>query len=319
MEICDAHNDFLTAVKEKQKRVEIVDNFVLSGVKILSCAVFTTEQHLTINDVKNFKNEIDFYNKKYNSTTRAKNNENLLNSNDDNLNSFENSVLNSKNANCLFLLSIEDIGFIKTKTDLLELIKLKPFSVTLTWNYNNQFAGGALDNGGLTKFGKWAVKELEANGILVDTAHLNKKSFWQFERITTKPIYCSHANLYELKKHKRNLTKAQLNAIVNTNGYLGLTVYEKFIANTKTSAQDIAKHFAHLVQNYNNSNFGLGTDFYGCNFCFCPVDVQNYLGFKHVNVGLRQLKIPPSIRHKLFAENFKNFVFKINSKNKLKK
>ena len=35
MEICDAHNDFLTAVKEKQKRAEIVDNFVLSGVKIL--------------------------------------------------------------------------------------------------------------------------------------------------------------------------------------------------------------------------------------------------------------------------------------------
>ena len=34
MEICDAHNDFLTAVKEKQKRVEIVDNFVLNCGKL---------------------------------------------------------------------------------------------------------------------------------------------------------------------------------------------------------------------------------------------------------------------------------------------
>lgn len=314
MEICDAHNDFLTAIKKKQKRAEIVDKFVSSGVKILNCAIFTTEQHLTLNDIKKFKNEINFYNKVYNSTLKTIKNKKFLNLNGNNLTNLKDDVSNAQKTNCLFLLSIEDIGFIKTKHDLFELIKLKPFSVTLTWNYNNQFAGGALDNAGLTKFGKWAVKELEANGVLVDTAHLNKKSFWQFKKITTKPIYCSHANMYELKKHKRNLTKAQLNAIVQTKGFLGLTVYEKFISNTNISSQDIAKQFAHLIKNYNISNFGLGTDFYGCDFRFCPTDVQNYFDFKRVNDSLRGLKIASNIRQKLFAENFKNFVLKNNFK-----
>lgn len=255
--IADAHNDFLTAVKDKAEREQIAKDFAKSGVEVLSCAVFTTEQQLKIEDIENFDKEIKEYNKKY---------------------------------NCNFLLSIEDIGFVKSKSDLERLIKLKPVSVTLTWNFNNQFAGGALDNGGLTKLGKSVVKILEQNNVLVDTAHLNKKSFWQFVKVSSKPIYCSHSNVFSLCKHKRNLTDKQLEKIVETNGFLGLTLYQDFVSNRQIKAEHIAKQFAYLSNKYGSKNFGFGTDFFGSDRDKFPKDVTSYADFKHIEKALKIIK-----------------------------
>lgn len=255
--VADAHNDFLTAVKDKAEREQIVKDFVKNGVKVLSCAVFTTEQQLKIEDIESFDKEIKEYNKKY---------------------------------NCNFLLSIEDIGFVKSKSDLDRLIKLKPISVTLTWNFNNQFTGGALDNGGFTKLGKSVVKILEQNNILVDTAHLNKKSFWQFVKISSKPIYCSHANIFSLRKHKRNLTNKQIEKIFETNGFLGLTLYQDFVSNGQIKAEHIAKQFAYLSNKHGSKNFGFGTDFFGSDRDKFPKDVTSYADFKHIEKALKIIK-----------------------------
>ena len=78
------------------------------------------------------------------------------------------------------------------------------------------------------------LKLLEENNILVDTAHLSRKAFYDFAKITTKPIYNSHANLNTLFAHPRNLTNKQIEKIVQSNGFLGLTIYEHFISKQKT-------------------------------------------------------------------------------------
>ena len=204
MRICDAHTDFLTEIKDKIER----ENYIKSISKIagvISCAVFTSNSTICLNDVENFKLEIEDYNKKYHTK---------------------------------LLLSIEDLGFIKSKQELYDLIKLKPISVTLTWNGYNQFSGGAHTNKGLTKLGFKTIRILEENNILIDTAHLSRKAFYQFAKITTKPIYNSHSNINLLFRHKRNLTDKQLELIVKTDGFLGLTFYEKFLANNKIQLKD---------------------------------------------------------------------------------
>ena len=108
------------------------------------------------------------------------------------------------------LFGVEDIGFVKNFYDLQDLVKLKPFSCTLTWNNDNKFGGGALGKSGFTEFGKFAVNYLEKNKVLIDTAHMNRKSFWEFVDLTTKPIFNSHSNIFSLHKHKRNLNDAQI-------------------------------------------------------------------------------------------------------------
>lgn len=283
--IADAHNDFLTAEKDAQKRAQIVENFVKNGVGILSCAVFTTEQNLTIDDVENFAKEVEQYNKKYN--------------------------IGGKQI-CKFLLSIEDLNFVKTEQDLNRLIQLKPISVTLTWNKNNQFAGGALVNGGLTQLGKKVVRVLEANNILVDTAHLNKLSFWQFVKITTKPIYCSHANIFCLHHHKRNLTNKQIEAIEKSNGFLGLSLYQDFISNKPIMAKNIARQFEFLLNKFNNNCFGFGTDFFGIAQNKTPQDVKSYKDFCNIKHSMSEIGLTNKQFEKICFANLAAFLQKID-------
>lgn len=282
--IADAHNDFLTAVKNKLQRAKLVQTFVKSGVKVLNCAVFTTEQNLTIADIENFAKEVEEYNQKY--------------------------FIAGKQV-CRFLLSIEDIGFVCSASDLIRLVNVKPVSATLTWNKNNQFAGGALDFGGLTRLGKFVVRVLEHNNILVDTAHLNKKSFWQFKKITTKPIYCSHANIFALHTHKRNLTNRQIEAIKSSGGYLGLTLYQDFVSSTKTTSQDIANQFKFLFTHFGVKSFGFGTDFFGIDTQKLPRDIACYKDLKKVENQLKFASVLPKNLAYIMHKNYICFLSRI--------
>jgi membrane dipeptidase len=273
--ISDSHNDFLTSIKNKEDREKYISECRDMGLKLLSCAVFTTEQNLSINDIKNFDAEI--------------------------------KSLSSKH-NIKLLLSIEDLGVIKNKNELLELIELKPFSITLTWNYANQFAGGSETNLGLTTLGKYVIKLLEENNILIDTAHLSKKAFWEFAKVTTKPIFNSHSNIYSLFNHHRNLTDDQIQTIVDTNGYMGLTIYEKFISSSSINSEDIAKQFEYLINKFGYNNFGLGTDFYGTPMKYTPEDIKSYSNFINLYKHLKQSGVNKRAPHKLLLNNFLNFL-----------
>ena len=174
IKITDSHTDLLTALN-KNEQVSFFHNLP-KYVEVLNLAVFTTDNNFGIKELTKYKKQV----------------ENL-----------------QKHTKTRLLFSIEDIGSIKP-SDIDELIKLKPFCVSLTWNYKNRYAGGALSTGGLTKCGKEIIKKLEENNILIDTAHLNRKSFWQFVKITTKPILNTHCNINSIHKHPRNLTDKQI-------------------------------------------------------------------------------------------------------------
>ena len=272
--IADSHTDFMTTIKCIIKREEYIKQCAQNGVKILGCAIFTTEYNFTVEDIKNFKVELENLSNKY---------------------------------GVKLLLCIEDIGFIKTSDDLERLIELKPFSVSLTWNYLNQYAGGANSNDGLTILGKKTIKVLEDNSILVDTAHLSRRAFDDFVKITTLPIYNSHSNIFSLHPHQRNLTDGQIQQIVDSGGYLGLTIYSKFISNNQISSADIAKQFDYLINNFGVDNFGVGSDLYGFDFKYCPADVKSYTDFANIAEGLRSFGYKQYQICKIMCDNFKRF------------
>ncbi len=269
---CDAHTDFLTELNNKQIKQYL--NLLSSFKrKLISCAFFTTDKHFTINKILKLNNLIK--------------------------------------GQAGLMLSIEDIGFIKGEKQLKQLIKLKPISVTLTWNFNNQYAGGAMDNGTLTPQGKNAIKLLENSGVIVDTAHLNKRSFYAFRNITTKPIYCSHANIYSLYKHRRNLTDKQIKLIRDSDGFLGLTIYQKFISKNKISALDVAKQIDYLIKNFGCDFFGFGTDLFGFSPAYLPTDINNYLDLKKVAHHLKTFGYTTKTINKIFYQNYINFIKKL--------
>ena len=267
MKLCDAHNDFLTYFKTFKEKINYVKK--LKNIKYLCCAVFTTENNINISDLIKLKNELYILQ----TYTKTK-----------------------------LLFTIEDIGFVDNVEKLNQLIKLKPFAVTLCWNYKNKLCSGTLGKGGITKWGKFVVKVLENNNILIDTAHMNKQSFKNFVGVTTKPIFNSHSNIYSLHKHKRNLTNKQIKAIVDSGGYLGLTIYPNFISKKVVTSFDVAKQIDYLIKNLGYRNFGFGTDFFGVNIL--PQNINNYFNLNNVKNDLINMGYKNKIIKYIFYKNF---------------
>ncbi|MBE5741231.1 MAG: hypothetical protein E7351_01710 [Clostridiales bacterium] len=274
MKISDSHTDFMTSIDSRDKREKYIST-ICGKVKNLCCAIFTTNKNFSVEDIINFKKEIDYLQGKY-------------------------------KINLLF--SLEDIGFIKNEEELYRIVSLRPFSVTLTWNNSNQFAGGAHTDKGLTKLGRRCVRILETNGILVDTAHLSRRAFWEFSKITIFPIFNSHSNIFSLKRHKRNLTDKQIERIVISGGYVGLTLYDEFVGRTKGDSMKIVEQFDYLVQRFGDKCFGFGTDLYGIEEENLPIDIKKYHDFYLIEKTMINLGFNKKLINKIFFKNFEKLL-----------
>ena len=146
--------------------------------------------------------------------------------------------------NDIFQLTFENIGFIKNEKDLERLISLKPFCVTLTWNFDNNLAGGAYGSSGITGFGKEVIKTLV-----------------EFSEITKYPIFCSHTSCKSIYNIPRALDDEQLKIINETNGFIGLCLYSSLLSCNRADFEVIFKHLEHIKNLIDFKNIGLGTDF----------------------------------------------------------
>lgn len=172
-------------------------------------------------------------------------------------------------------LHIEDAWFL-TETNLDELIALKPHSIGLTWNHANQLAGGTHSRKGITQLGYHIISRLETAGIQIDTAHLNRRSFWQFARVTTRPLICTHTALHVICHHPRNLTNRQIRTIIQSSGFIGLALVPKFLTKNTTycGIHDLVKHIIYFKQHFNIKSLYWGTDFYGTEHL--PLGIRQY-------------------------------------------
>lgn len=161
------------------------------------------------------------------------------------------------------MFAIEDMGFINDNS-LEEIVSLQPKYCGLTWNNDNILAGGALGEGSLTDFGKRVIKILDMNNICIDTAHLNRKSFWQVMESDPKRVICSHTAVDFINSHLRNLTKEQICAILLCGGIVGITFVSAFICAEGVASLDrLCDHIIAFVENFGEDGLALGTDFYG--------------------------------------------------------
>ncbi|MCI8623999.1 MAG: hypothetical protein HFG26_10105 [Provencibacterium sp.] len=138
-------------------------------------------------------------------------------------------------------------------------------SLTLTWNSNNEIAGGVLDDGGLTAFGREAVAELERLRIAVDVSHLNDRSFWEVLDAASKPVIATHSNARSVCGHPRNLTGEMFDAIVEQGGLVGLNFARQFIAPDEEPADlaAMARHVVYFLERGGEDVLALGSDYDG--------------------------------------------------------
>lgn len=174
--------------------------------------------------------------------------------------------------------------------------------LTLVWNGDNELGSGVTGSGGgLTCFGRRAVRELEQNGILIDVSHLNDAGFSDLARLARRPFLASHSNARAVCPHPRNLTDAQILSIAQSGGVIGLNFYPMFVNGTQVcAAEELIPHAEHMLSVGGEQVLALGSDFDGASM---PEDLPDIGGLENLH----------RIMIKYFGQNITDRIFYQNA------
>ncbi|MCX4313150.1 MAG: membrane dipeptidase [Clostridia bacterium] len=165
--------------------------------------------------------------------------------------------------------AIEDIGFLASGDGY----KNFPFGYfrycSLTWNYDNGFAGGASESGGLTAKGRAAIEYIINGGCLLDVAHLNRRSFFDVMNATEGRVICSHTGF---NNHLRSLDDGMIKEIIARNGIIGLSLVTAFTG--AANGDGFVAVIDRFVQKHGIDTLALGTDYNGSTDI--PSDLSSY-------------------------------------------
>jgi microsomal dipeptidase-like Zn-dependent dipeptidase len=157
-----------------------------------------------------------------------------------------------------------------------------PLYISLTWNEENRFGGGAHTTQGLKEDGKALLDFLEKRVFAIDLSHASDKlATDMIEYVEKKGLFfqfmASHSNFRDVMPHQRNLPLDIASYIVQRGGVLGLTLVESFIGK---SLEDFLGHIAYGIDHGFENNMALGGDFF------------SVTGLKHVSEVKKRYHFP---------------------------
>ena len=138
--------------------------------------------------------------------------------------------------------------------------------IALTWNYENEIGSPAVKNApdGIKPFGFQLLREMDRRGIAADVSHLNEAGFWDVMNSTVIPPLASHSNCRWLCDVPRNLTRDQVRALIERNGFIGVNFFSKFLARDRAAAiEDVVRHIDEICAMGGEKIVGFGSDFDG--------------------------------------------------------
>ncbi len=164
------------------------------------------------------------------------------------------------------LLALEGASPIDNEFSLLHnYYRLGLRAVALTHNERNVFAEGCREdaNGGLSRLGRQLVQELNRLNIMLDLVHVGERTFFDALELFAKVPYVSHSNVKALCNHFRNLTDAQIKAVADRGGVVGMNFIADFVDSdhSKATVERMVDHIAYIGDLAGIDHVGLGPDF----------------------------------------------------------
>jgi membrane dipeptidase len=103
---------------------------------------------------------------------------------------------------------------------------------------------------------------------MLDLSHLNEAGFWDVARISDAPLVATHSNAHAICPHARNLTDAQLDAIGESGGMVGVNFAVAFLRADGRMLDDVGldqilRHLDHMMDRVGEDGVGFGSDFDG--------------------------------------------------------
>lgn len=116
---------------------------------------------------------------------------------------------------------------------LRDLHRLGVRYLTLTHNANTDWADSATDvprHGGLTRFGREVVAELNRLGMLVDLSHVAATTMHHALDVTVAPVVFSHSGARAVADHPRNVPDDVLTRLPENGGVCMVTFVPRFVS-----------------------------------------------------------------------------------------
>ncbi len=151
------------------------------------------------------------------------------------------------------------------RIDLIEQECGKMLYISLTWNTENRFGGGALTNIGLKEDGEALVKFLHQKKIALDFSHASDYLAHDILNLIDRysleiPVIASHSNFRTICNAPRNLPDELAQEIIKRKGIIGLNFIRFFIGASDPS--NLAKHIEHALKIGCENQLCFGADFF---------------------------------------------------------
>ena len=134
--------------------------------------------------------------------------------------------------------------------------------VQLTYNLRNLSGDGSLEpaNAGLSKLGRATIARIEKNKQLLDLSHGGQRTISEAIAAATHPPTISHTGCRSLHDNPRNVWDAELKALADKGGVVGIYWMPFLVPNSKPMAVDLVRHMRHAVDVCGEDHVGIGTD-----------------------------------------------------------
>jgi membrane dipeptidase len=209
------------------------------------------------------------------------------------------------------LLAIEGGQAIENDLDLLhEFYERGVRYMTLTHSKSLDWAESAGDRGrpdfdGLSEFGRAVVREMERMGMMIDLSHTAEATFWATLETVQCPVFVTHSAARGLAEHPRNLTDAQILAVAERGGVVGVIFYDKYLdpAGTRpVNAGLVVDHMDYIRDLAGVDVIALGSDFDGS--VTTPPDLADISMLPNLTAEMHRRGYSPEDIKKILGENF---------------
>lgn len=181
--------------------------------------------------------------------------------------------------------------------------------LTITWNNSTAWATSAQDpqsaTKGLSEFGKQVIRTMDSLGMIIDVAHTGIKTIQDILAITKNPIIDSHAGVYALRNHYRNLTDDQIRSIAQSGGVVGVVFYTSFLSTasaSKVTIDTVIKHIDYIKNLVGIDYVAIGSDFDGG--ITPPVGLADVSKLPALTLALLKHGYSPADIRKILGENY---------------
>ncbi len=131
-----------------------------------------------------------------------------------------------------------------------------------TYNRRNAIGDGCMEpeNHGLTPFGRQVVERMNALGILVDLSHCGQATTADGIAVSKAPVAITHAGCAAVVDHPRNKRDAELRALAERGGVVGIYWMPYLRRSGQPTSADLLAHLEHALAVCGEDHVGIGSD-----------------------------------------------------------